>query len=447
MGRDYFWTMQHLAEYVSELTQPEWQAQHSFLYSPLLQCVDAFTPSPVQARAALREHANNLVLKLVRNGRGNPFEEGPLKDMLLTTGWEVFGDDAHDVVVFVPHWRTKDVNKKNYRQYQSGVDYFDTLDGMQSHLEDHGNQAAHVFNNEIATKQPQHDQPDEVSNVIRAPILCHFDSTPQKSRCAPSTTYSPSSLESESSTLMFKGRTYSVPDSVAEAIISSCEDSNLPLLSASMSQYDAADLTSCFVKAHIENKSFQAIAGVSMTMKAGKAGVILFVRPGTDYVLEYDAVRAYMDSLSADSHTMKLKVDLYREEIQCSDVTDVSVSLPNTEAVKIHPGDTIKSGAGEGSLGLVVVSKTDETAVVLAAHDCPRTFQFYGQGNWFSMYPDVLFSATERVNSESRNDRYAIDEVAVLYINSNGVSVLTSTTATPLPVSTKIPQVLASLSI
>jgi hypothetical protein len=135
--RDYFWTLQGVAEFVSLCSEagPASLPENDFFYSPLVQLPEKFRPTAAAIRACEIEHTNNLILKLVRNAVNNPFEEGPLKDMLLTTGWTVFPDDDADIVVFVPYWRTKEVNVKNYTTFKANIDYFDTLEDINSHLE------------------------------------------------------------------------------------------------------------------------------------------------------------------------------------------------------------------------------------------------------------------------------------------------------------------------
>lgn len=135
LNRDYFWTLERVAEYALQTSLHI----SDKLHSPLLLQPD-YRPSAQDAAKEERTRTDHRLKKVARNSK-NPYAAAPIAEMLESTGWLCFQDSAAaggahagGDVMFVPYWKAKHFNAQNYKAGALGVDYHNSRT-LLDHLE------------------------------------------------------------------------------------------------------------------------------------------------------------------------------------------------------------------------------------------------------------------------------------------------------------------------
>ena len=131
LNRDYFWTLNKIAEFAEQSAHDVETFDKYF--SPLLLQPVEYKPNPRDVQAEERQRTDHKLKWIARNSK-NPFAEWPLADMLTSTGWNCFEACAGGEILFIPPWKTKKFSARNYRQGGLGEDYFNVR-GVVDHLE------------------------------------------------------------------------------------------------------------------------------------------------------------------------------------------------------------------------------------------------------------------------------------------------------------------------
>jgi hypothetical protein len=130
-GRDFFWTLQSLAQFPSLAGDvPE----SVFLSRP------AYAPTNAVINAEKRARAEAQLKRLVMNEK-RPFASDKLGLLLVATGWKVL-KQQNKTVVYVPWWKTSTVKGNALGKHVSGQDFFVWED---SRLTDHLEVWSHSF--------------------------------------------------------------------------------------------------------------------------------------------------------------------------------------------------------------------------------------------------------------------------------------------------------------
>lgn len=124
MGRDCFWTIPMLVEYVATLSSLQGEGAASSAFLKRSDCA----PFSEQTRAILDSKTNAQLLKIAHNCK-DPFGEWPVGSMLKSLGWSVIqrsssGSCETGVEMFVPPWVAQVSGVDAHSSGQEGRDFF-----------------------------------------------------------------------------------------------------------------------------------------------------------------------------------------------------------------------------------------------------------------------------------------------------------------------------------